>query len=83
VRVAAVEIQLGLAQDLDLHPEVVDLFSGSGAQMDVAGDGLLVREHGERLQVSAVALHGRHALGLAQRRGSGPRSPRARARRRT
>ena len=57
---------------------MVDLLPGRGAEVDVAGDGLFVREHGELLHVcDTVALHRGRALGLARGVGQvhGHRAP--------
>ena len=65
VRVAAVEVELDLAEDLNLDAEVVHAFARGGGEVDVAGEGVAGGEEGKGVDRATVGLHGRRALALA------------------
>mmetsp|Transcript_9119 Transcript_9119/g.35591 ORF Transcript_9119/g.35591 Transcript_9119/m.35591 type:complete len:366 (+) Transcript_9119:1141-2238(+) len=62
VRVAPVEVELDLAEHLDLHPEVVHALARGGRYVNGPGDGVPVGEQREGVERSLIGFHHRGSL---------------------
>mmetsp|Transcript_13364 Transcript_13364/g.56509 ORF Transcript_13364/g.56509 Transcript_13364/m.56509 type:complete len:371 (+) Transcript_13364:1152-2264(+) len=62
VRVSPVEVELDLAEHLDLHPEVVHALARGGRHVNGPGDGVPVGEQREGVERSLIGFHHRGSL---------------------